>query len=68
MQDALIINTRDLEFQLFEVLEAETLTQRARHADHSRETFNAALDTAHAVAAESIDVDVVLAPFRCERA
>ncbi|WP_233805551.1 acyl-CoA dehydrogenase [Paraburkholderia sp. HP33-1] len=52
MQDALIINTRDLEFQLFEVLEAETLTQRARHADHSRETFNAALETAHAVAVE----------------
>ncbi|KXU82069.1 acyl-CoA dehydrogenase [Paraburkholderia monticola] len=52
MQDALIINTRDLEFQLFEVLDAETLTQRARHADHSRETFNAALDTAHAVAVE----------------
>jgi alkylation response protein AidB-like acyl-CoA dehydrogenase len=52
MQDALIINTRDLEFQLFEVLDAETLTQRARHADHSRETFNAALETAHAVAVE----------------
>ncbi|WP_233835435.1 acyl-CoA dehydrogenase [Paraburkholderia sp. ZP32-5] len=52
MQDALIINTRDLEFQLFEVLEAETLTHRARYADHSRETFNAALDTAHAVAVE----------------
>src|SRR5258708_34910894 len=52
MQDALIINSRDLEFQLFEVLEAETLTQRARHADHSRATFNAALETAHAAAAE----------------
>ncbi|MFM0039520.1 acyl-CoA dehydrogenase [Paraburkholderia strydomiana] len=52
MQDALIINTRDLDFQLFEVLEAETLTRRARHADHSRETFRAALDTAHAVAVE----------------
>ncbi|MFM0340029.1 acyl-CoA dehydrogenase [Paraburkholderia fungorum] len=52
MQDALIINPRDLEFQLFEVLEAEALTQRARHADHSRETFNAALETAHAVATE----------------
>lgn len=52
MQEALIINSRDLAFQLFEVLEAETLTRRARHADHSRETFNAALDTAHAVAAE----------------
>jgi butyryl-CoA dehydrogenase len=52
MQDALIINMRDLDFQLSEVLEAETLTQRARHADHSRETFNAALETAHAVAVE----------------
>ncbi|MGF6774199.1 alkylation response protein AidB-like acyl-CoA dehydrogenase [Paraburkholderia sp. GAS199] len=52
MQDALIINSRDLEFQLFEVLDAEALTQRARHADHSRETFNAALDTAHVVAVE----------------
>ncbi|NML34302.1 acyl-CoA dehydrogenase [Paraburkholderia antibiotica] len=52
MQDASIINMRDLQFQLFEVLEAETLTQRARYADHSRETFNAALDTAHAVAVE----------------
>jgi len=52
MQDAQIINTRDLDFQLFEVLEAGTLTRRARHADHSRETFNAALDTAHAVAVE----------------
>ena len=36
MQDALIINSRDLEFQLFEVLEAKTLTQRARHAQASR--------------------------------
>jgi alkylation response protein AidB-like acyl-CoA dehydrogenase len=52
MQDALIINPRDLDFQLFEVLDAEALTQRARHADHSRETFSAALDTAHAVAVE----------------
>ena len=50
--DAPIINRRDLEFQLFEVLEAETLTERERHADHSRETFLAALDTAYAVATE----------------
>lgn len=52
MQDASIINSRDLAFQLFEVLEADKLTQRPRYADHSRETFNAALDTAHAVAVE----------------
>jgi alkylation response protein AidB-like acyl-CoA dehydrogenase len=52
MQDAQLINSRDLTFQLFEVLRAENLTQRARHADHTRETFNAALETAHVIAAE----------------
>ena len=52
MQDAQLINSRDLTFQLFEVLQAENLTQRARHADHTRETFNAALETAHVIAAE----------------
>ncbi|RKP55804.1 acyl-CoA dehydrogenase [Pararobbsia silviterrae] len=50
--DAPIINPRDLEFQLFEVLDVESLTQRERHAEHTRETFMAALDTAHAVATE----------------
>ncbi|RFU48407.1 acyl-CoA dehydrogenase [Paraburkholderia sp. DHOC27] len=52
MQDAQLIHPRDLTFQLFEVLDAEALTQRARHADHTRETFNAALETAHSIAAE----------------
>ncbi|MGA7776452.1 MAG: acyl-CoA dehydrogenase [Paraburkholderia sp.] len=52
MQDALLIHFRDLTFQLFEVLQAEKLTQRARHADHTRETFNAAIETAHSIAAE----------------
>ena len=47
-----IINRRDLEFVLFELLDAESLTERPRFADHSRETFLAALDTAEAIAAE----------------
>jgi alkylation response protein AidB-like acyl-CoA dehydrogenase len=47
-----IINRRDLDFQLFEVLEAEALTQRPRYAEHSRETFAAVLDTAAAIAEE----------------
>jgi len=47
-----IINRRDLEFQLFEVLDAEALTQRPRYAEHSRETFAAVLDTAAAIAEE----------------
>ncbi|MBN8474323.1 acyl-CoA dehydrogenase [Sulfuritalea sp.] len=47
-----IINRRDLDFQLFEVLDAEALTQRPRYAEHSRETFAAVLDTAAAIAEE----------------
>src|SRR3990167_2294086 len=45
-----IISRRDLEFLLYEWLEVEKLTQRARFADHSRETFNAALDTCERIA------------------
>ena len=52
MPDCTLINWRDLEFQLFELFDAEGLTQRPRFADHSRETFLAALDTAHAIALE----------------
>ena len=47
-----IVNRRDLEFVLFELLDAEALTARPRFVDHSRETFLAALDTAEAIAAE----------------
>ncbi|MGK9066755.1 acyl-CoA dehydrogenase [Stutzerimonas chloritidismutans] len=43
---------RNLAFELYEVLDAESLTQRERFADHSRETFDAALDTARSIAAE----------------
>ncbi|KQV99893.1 acyl-CoA dehydrogenase [Rhizobacter sp. Root1221] len=47
-----IINRRDLDFQVFEVHDAESLTRRERHADHSRETFAATLDTAQAIATD----------------
>ena len=47
-----IINRRDLDFQLFEVLNIEELTSRPRYAEHSRETFLAVLDTAEAIATE----------------
>lgn len=46
------LNPRDLEFQLYEVLNVESLTARARYAEHSRETFDAVLATARAVAEE----------------
>lgn len=45
------VNRRDLDFQLFEVLDVERLTARARFADHDRATFAAALDTAQQIAA-----------------
>jgi butyryl-CoA dehydrogenase len=41
---------RELAFQLYDVLDAETLTRRGRFAEHSRETFDAALETARRIA------------------
>lgn len=45
-----LLNRRDLDFLLYEWLDAEALCARRRHADHSRETFDAALETAWAIA------------------
>src|SRR5919205_3700444 len=45
------VSRRDLEFQLFEALDTEALTARPRFADHSRETFLAAIDAAIDLAA-----------------
>ncbi|MGH8807862.1 MAG: acyl-CoA dehydrogenase [Noviherbaspirillum sp.] len=47
-----IISRRDLDFLLYEWLNAEELTKRARYADHSRETFNAAMDTCEQIATD----------------
>lgn len=47
-----ILSRRDLDFLLFEWLDVEALTTRARFADHSRETFSAALDTAEQIATD----------------
>ncbi|MCF8199763.1 MAG: acyl-CoA dehydrogenase, partial [Sulfuritalea sp.] len=47
-----IINRRDLDFQLFEVLNVEKLTAHPRYAEHNKETFLAVLDTAEAMATE----------------
>ena len=46
MQDSPLIEPREVQFQLFEVLDALALTRRERHAEHSRETFEAALGRA----------------------
>ena len=41
-----LLSSRNLAFELYEVLDAEALTHRPRFAEHSRETFDAALGTA----------------------
>ncbi|MBL0169711.1 MAG: acyl-CoA dehydrogenase [Gemmatimonadaceae bacterium] len=45
-----MLSSRDLEFQLYEVLAVDTLTSRERYADHSRETFDAVIATARGIA------------------
>ncbi|WP_150302832.1 acyl-CoA dehydrogenase [Pseudomonas saliphila] len=45
-----LLDTRNLAFELYEVLDAESLTQRPRFAEHNRETFDAALGTARTIA------------------
>lgn len=47
-----MIRRSDLAFLLYDFLQADTLTCLPRFADHSRATFDAALDTAYAIAEE----------------
>jgi len=47
-----LLSRRDVEFLLFEWLDVALLCDRPRYADHSRETFVGALDTAERIAAE----------------
>ena len=44
--NAPLIARRDLDFQLYEVHNASDLTSHPRYSDHSRETFDAVIDTA----------------------
>ena len=48
----LICSRRDLVFLLYEWLRVEGLTQRPRYAEHSRETFDAALDIGEQIATD----------------
>ncbi|HEX4987018.1 MAG TPA: acyl-CoA dehydrogenase [Burkholderiales bacterium] len=47
-----LLNRRDLDFVLYELLDVGALTERERFAEHSRETFDAAIDTAAKIAEE----------------
>ncbi|WP_372809573.1 acyl-CoA dehydrogenase [Litorivivens sp.] len=45
-----ILSERDLQFMLYELFDAEALTERPRYSDHSRETFNASINTGRQIA------------------
>jgi len=45
-----LLSSRNLAFELYEVLDAEGLTRRERFAEHNRETFDAAISTARSIA------------------
>ena len=47
-----LLSRDDLAFLLYDWLKVETLTGRERYADHSRETFDAALDLCEQIATE----------------
>ena len=47
-----ILSRRDLDFLLYEWLNTQSLTQRPRFAEHSRETFDAAMDTCERIATD----------------
>ena len=49
---SMLINRRDLDFLLHELLQVENLCFRERYREHSRETFDAVIDTALKIAEE----------------
>jgi Acyl-CoA dehydrogenase N terminal len=46
------ISERELQFLLYEFLDTESLLQRERYTEHSREVFDATLDAARELAEE----------------
>ena len=49
---SLLLSRRDVEFLLYDWLDVAALAARPRFQDHSRETFDAAIDTAEQIATE----------------
>ncbi|MBX9899564.1 MAG: acyl-CoA dehydrogenase [Burkholderiaceae bacterium] len=47
-----LVSRRDLDFLLYEWLHIDALSQRERFAEHSKETFNAVLDTCENIASD----------------
>jgi butyryl-CoA dehydrogenase len=51
----LLLNRRDVDFLLYEMLDVEALCARERYAEHDRETFDAVIDAACKLAAEKFE-------------
>jgi butyryl-CoA dehydrogenase len=49
-----LIPLHEIEFQLYEVLDTMSLVKRSRFTDHSRETFDAVIETARRLACERL--------------
>jgi alkylation response protein AidB-like acyl-CoA dehydrogenase len=49
---SLLLNPRDVDFVLYELLDSESLTQTDYYAAHDRQTFNAVIDAAKKLAEE----------------
>ena len=49
---SLLLSRADLDFLLYDWLKVDALNERERYADHSRETFDAALDLCEALATD----------------
>ena len=47
---SLLLNPRDIDFILYEVLDTLALTRMARYAEHDREVFDAVITAAHKLA------------------
>lgn len=50
MSSSPLIDRRHLDFLLYDVLQIDSLGQYPRYAEHSRDTFDAAIDLAHKIA------------------
>ena len=49
---SLLLNSRDIDFNLYELLDTEALTRTPRYADHDRAVFDAVLEAARVLAEE----------------
>ena len=49
---SLLLNPRDIDFILYELLDSEALTRTSYYGEHDRETFSAVIEAAHKLAAE----------------